>query len=105
MRTTGTQQVRGEAFFPEMILRVRWEWLTFLAVQLVLTIAFLVAVIIHTERMGMNIVKSSNMAELFALQHDYTEEALKIRGISVSVDGKTAAELFREGQEWKMKIH
>ncbi|KAH7316913.1 hypothetical protein B0I35DRAFT_512755 [Stachybotrys elegans] len=104
MRSTGRQQIQGEAFFPVTILRVRWEWLTFLAVQLVLTVVFLVSVIINTERMGVDIVKSSNMAELFALHIGEAEDSVKTGGISSSVDRKTAAELYHGGQGWKLKI-
>lgn len=45
---------------------VRWGWISFIAVQIALTIAFLLGVVVHTAKLDMDVVKSSNLAELFA---------------------------------------
>lgn len=43
---------------------IEWEWLALLAAQIVLTIIFLAIVIVHTSILGVDVVKSSEIASL-----------------------------------------
>ncbi|KAJ4252341.1 hypothetical protein NW762_010939 [Fusarium torreyae] len=75
LRTADAQgSVEGKGFNRETYMFVRWQWLALLAGQVGLTVAFLVAIIIHTARIGVDVVKSSNAAELFALRRIDLEE-------------------------------
>lgn len=58
----------GEALQTEAFVIVRWEWLAFLAAQVGLAIIFLLAIVINTARLGVDVVKSNNLAELFAAE-------------------------------------
>lgn len=67
--------VMGESLTAEAFVVIRWQWLAFLASQIGLTFLFLLIVIIHTAHLNIDIVKSSNIAELFALRRQEREEA------------------------------
>lgn len=66
--------VRGEFFTSETFVTVRWAWLAFLATQIGLTFVFLLIVVVHTARLDVEIVKSSNIAELFAMRGSETAD-------------------------------
>ncbi|KAH7317173.1 hypothetical protein B0I35DRAFT_512942 [Stachybotrys elegans] len=53
-----------EAQVETILITVRWPWLAFLAAQIVLTVAFLAAVIIQASQLGVEVVKSSQAATL-----------------------------------------
>ena len=66
MRQHG-ESVRGEALTTVAFIRVEWAWLAFLAVQIVLSIGFVAAIIAQTASLGVMVVKSSELASLFAV--------------------------------------
>lgn len=49
-----------------MYVNVRWEWLAFLAAELILTGAFILATIIATRALAVPVLKSSALAALLA---------------------------------------
>ncbi|CAI6100061.1 unnamed protein product [Clonostachys chloroleuca] len=99
LRTSGGDRtVHGQAFVQENHIV-----LFLLAIQIGFTIIFLAAVIFHTERLGIDIVKSSNMAELFALQ-DTLEQEAKFVGINPRIDNNATAELTRRNGVWKLDL-
>lgn len=85
--------MRGVIQTSETIVVIRWEWLSLVATQIVLTMAFLLAVIWHTARLNVSIVKTSNMAELLAISKDnHNDNNSSNDGAEVSApagDGRT----------------
>lgn len=66
--------VKGEFLTPETFVTVRWAWLAFLATQIGLTFVFLIVVVVHTAKLDVEVVKSSNIAELFAVRGSETAD-------------------------------
>jgi hypothetical protein len=66
MRDYGEVQ-EGDAWVNELYISIRYEWLAFIAVQVVLTMLFLAIVITQTAYLGVKVVKSSEIATLFAI--------------------------------------
>jgi hypothetical protein len=93
---------------------VRWEWLSFLAAQILLTIVFQIVVIVQTASMSVGIVKSSNMAELFALYGDDDDNTsqkwalaaagLRARGIGTKLNNSVEAKLVPGSHGWNLQI-
>lgn len=76
--------VEGENLVPVTFVRVRWQWLSLLGSQIVLSVAFLVAVIVRTADSGLGVTKSSLLPALFAI--NAAERALiEASGDSVDV--------------------
>ncbi|CAH0050231.1 unnamed protein product [Clonostachys solani] len=106
--------VRGSAYEMQTYIVVRWEWLSFLAAQIFLTIVFQITVIIQTARMSVGIVKSSNMAELFALYGDDDDNSsqkwalaaagLRARGIGTKINNSIEAKLIPGSHGWNLQI-
>lgn len=99
--------ISGEGSNYESFILVRWEWLSLLGCQVILTAIFLISVIIHTARLGVDVVKSANTAELFALGHHgergiATLEHDRSEGITTQVDRATIARLRRSEAGWKL---
>lgn len=67
----------GEALNPVTYITVRYQWLSFIATQVFLTIVFLGIVIVQTWRLGIDVVKSSDVAGLFAFDHSGNDKNLK----------------------------
>ena len=105
MRKKGVTKV-GETYIPEAFVTVRWTWLAFVAAQVGLSILFLVCIACHTARLGVDVVKSSNMSELFALGHvtAHTGLPLEALGIRPLLDPNTAARLRTQDGRWELKI-
>jgi hypothetical protein len=57
----------GTAFIRTTIVVVAWKWLALLAVQIALASAFFVAIVVYTARLGIDTVKTSATAGLFAV--------------------------------------
>lgn len=106
--------IKGEALSPVTIVIVRWEWLSLLAAQVGLSTFFLISVMVVTSKLNIDVVKSSNLAELFAL-HDVKSESPNfvcddnIRGsenggISSKVAKEQQAQLVQENSKWKMRL-
>ncbi|CAG9980524.1 unnamed protein product [Clonostachys byssicola] len=106
--------VRGSAYEMQTYIVVRWEWLSFLATQIFLTVVFQIAVIVQTARMSVGIVKSSNMAELFAFYGDDDDNSsqtwalaaagLRTRGIGTKINNSVEAKLVPGSHGWNLRI-
>ncbi|KAK0725856.1 hypothetical protein B0H67DRAFT_571729 [Lasiosphaeris hirsuta] len=59
--------VAGTVFAPQAFVKIHWEWIAMLAAQLVLTTVFLVLTATATHRARMQVIKSSSLATLCAL--------------------------------------
>lgn len=104
----------GVAYRQQTMVKVRWEWLSLLIIQIGLTLLFVVAVMIQTARLGMDVVKSSNTAELFAFQGMHENGAgsnlaqetdgLKYRGIKTELSPTLSGQLVQGEHGWKLKI-
>lgn len=109
-----TGDVIGRTPVSETFITVRWEWLSFLAAQIALALVFLFAVIFHTAHLDIDIVKSSNISELFASRgvgdiHRQTEESTEtehepLLGIKAKLDKTVQGRLIREGVRWRLDI-
>lgn len=104
-------EVVGKALERETFIKVRWEWLTFLAVQICFTSVFLIVVMVHTARLDVDIVKSSNISELFALGNDnwgksQTDEQkpLNPSGINTKIHKGLRGHLIREDGVWRLDV-
>lgn len=100
--------ISGEGSNYEKFILIRWEWLSLLGAQVILTVMFLISVIIHTARLGVDVVKSANTAELFALgRHGEPGEGTLgkdcTEGITTQVDPTTMARLRRSEAGWKLE--
>jgi hypothetical protein len=51
-------------------VEIRWGWLAFLVVELVVAAGFLAATVVCTQRMGVQVLKSSALATFFAPAED-----------------------------------
>ena len=101
--------VKGKGFNRETYMFVRWQWLALLAGQVSLTVVFVVAIVIHTARIGVDVVKSSNAAELFALQENKSGgtgmmEKSQSWGIRTKVGKASEGILINTGEGWKLQI-
>lgn len=115
MRETGLE-ANGTAFTSITFVEVRWEWLTMVAAQVGLSIAFLLAVVYGTARLGVDVVKSTNMAELFALpavgrqdggndSKSYSmHQDVAYAGIKTEVGKDVGATLRRRREGWVMEL-
>ena len=90
-----------------MIVIIRWPWIALLATQVVLTIAFLIYVIIDTARTDVEIVKSSNAAELLAFETRGLHPNFKDLfggGMEAKIDGSLRGRLVKQGNAWHMDV-
>ncbi|CAI4219268.1 unnamed protein product [Parascedosporium putredinis] len=69
-QTPGANPVSGTAFLPETRISIRWGALTLLILQLIGALVFLVYTAIATQQAGCQVLKSSALATLFALEED-----------------------------------
>lgn len=102
----------GKARIGEPFLVIRWQWLALLVTQVLFTVLFLAYVIINTARLDVEIVKSSNIAELLALNrqrglHHRTtgdQERDLPDGIRPGVEEKVHGRLTRHNGEWGLDL-
>lgn len=109
-----TGEVVGQTPVQETFIVVRWEWLSFLASQLGLTLVFLLAIIIHTASLDIDIVKSSNISELFAnrgmsisdssTSEQEATESTGLIGIKNDLNKTVKGQLLREGLRWRLHV-
>ncbi|KAK0391655.1 hypothetical protein NLU13_1154 [Sarocladium strictum] len=115
MRESGLEK-DGTALTSVTFVQVRWEWLTLVAAQVVLSIVFVLVVIIRTAGLGVDVVKSSNMAELFALSavesmdpRTRVEQGTGHRdfvysGINTEVGKEVGATLTKGSEGWRLVL-
>ncbi|KAI9148362.1 hypothetical protein HJFPF1_12193 [Paramyrothecium foliicola] len=114
MRKTNTaEDVRGQAITTETIVQIRWEWLSILAIQLGLALLFLTIVIFQTAKLEVDVVKSTNTAELFAMEKTTPSYRVTVTGpgaapeqggIATQIKPHEFATLVKEGGAWKLKV-
>ena len=67
----------GIVLATESYVHIRWAWLSFLAIQLALSVSFLLGIMIQTAVWNVKILKGSSTAALLAISADdkaYLEE-------------------------------
>ncbi|KAF6840725.1 hypothetical protein CMUS01_03822 [Colletotrichum musicola] len=107
-----TPTVYGTAWKSETYVKVRWAWLTFLIVQVWLSIVILIMVIGETATAGIDIVKSSTLPSLFAinseakadLEHKFEEgEPLVEKGHRRVVPWGIGGQLHKVDGKWQLR--
>lgn len=104
-----SEKVPGQVLTEKTFVVVRWEWLSFLAAQVGLTIVFLIAVIIYTARLHIDVIKSSNIAELLAIRKsadDLDADGADVLGggIRRDIGDEFLARLQKDGPAWHLEI-
>jgi hypothetical protein len=66
--------ITGTAYAPQTLIRIRWAYISFLAVQLGLTIIVLLFTIVATYRSRMQILKGNSLATMSALSQGVKTE-------------------------------
>ncbi|KAI6778012.1 uncharacterized protein J7T54_007409 [Emericellopsis cladophorae] len=103
-------EVEGQVLQTETFVVVRWAWLAFLAAQMGLTIVFVVAVAMHTARLGVDVVKSNNLSELFAQrgrgrgEEEEEDDEQPLLGIKTQVDKLVQGRLVRTSEAWVLDV-
>jgi len=59
--------VEGSALVKETFVRVRWGWITYMACEILLAAVFLTMTVLYTRRLNIQVLKSSPLATLLAL--------------------------------------
>ncbi|KAF4846065.1 hypothetical protein CGCSCA4_v006524 [Colletotrichum siamense] len=104
--------VEGTAWTKQTYIKVRWEWLTFLAVQVCLSIIILVMIIWETAVADVDIIKSSTLPALFAInseelasiEHRFEEgEPLVEKGHQQVVPHGIGGQLHKTGGKWILR--
>ncbi|KAL2209524.1 hypothetical protein CC79DRAFT_1367709 [Sarocladium strictum] len=100
------EEVQGSALAPVVYIKVNWAWLSFIALQILFTIIFLIAVMIQTARLGVEVVKSSAMATLFAIQNDIALNSQDDprSGLRRDVDKRVTGRLQRNENSWSVVV-
>jgi hypothetical protein len=110
----GVGMFNGVVFTPQTIIKVRWQWLVFLASQMALTWAILAITIKMTYMSGMQDLKDSSIATMCILDADCraalgslnefrdVKKSAKNLMVRMERDGSGAATwLTRLGQDWR----
>ena len=107
-------EVVGKTPIQETFIIVRWEWLSFLAAQLGLTLVSLLAITLHTASLDIDIFKSSNIPELFANRGAGASdqapddvgfgESTGLIEIKNGLDKTVQGQLLREGLRWRLHV-
>ena len=71
--------VSGSAWASETFVSVRWGWIAYMAVEILLATLFLALTVVYTRRLKMHVLKSSPLATLLALND---ETRLTVGGIT-----------------------
>lgn len=94
-----------------LIVVVHWRWLSLLGLQVLLTTVFFVYVVVDTARVGVGVVKSSNMAELMVTKQPGTNtedgpdgKDFGAGGFVSKVDGDLRGRLVRDGAGWHLEV-
>ncbi|KAH6650091.1 hypothetical protein F5144DRAFT_588664 [Chaetomium tenue] len=77
MRVMSSASASGTVFATESYVHIQWAWLTFLAIQVALSVSFLLGIMIQTAVWNVKILKGSSTAALLAIPADekaYLEE-------------------------------
>lgn len=82
--TSSIGPLLGTAWREEVYVNVRWGWLAFLAVELVLAGAFILATIIATRALAVPVLKSSVLAALLAPDKEVQQSMGVVDDITVA---------------------
>ncbi|KIL89207.1 hypothetical protein FAVG1_07601 [Fusarium avenaceum] len=107
-KTDLRNKVRGYAEISQQTIIIRWAWLSLLVTQIVLMILFMIYVIYETSKLGVQVVKGSNIAELKAMGQEISSlesECALVGGISDKVDADLMGRLVRSDGGWKLKVN
>ena len=89
----------GTVLATESYVRIKWAWLSFLAIQIVLCIGFLLGIMLQTAVWNVKILKGSSTAALFAISAD--DKAYLEEREHVTLDSSGGSE---HGPEMKRKL-
>lgn len=102
--------ITGESFDTETYIIVRWSWISFLSIQIGLTLVFVAFAAIDTAQLGVPIIKSSNLGELFALHH-HSESLVRDSnnidqqsGIGQTIHNGTYGRLVNNDNNWHLEL-
>jgi hypothetical protein len=84
----------GTVFATESYVHIQWAWLTFLAIQVALSISFLLGIMIQTAVWDVKILKGSSTAALLAISAN--EKAYLEERENMFLDNDEAAEMSRK---------
>lgn len=107
MQTRQTNnKVKGESANNEVFIVIRWEWITLLVIQIGVSVIFLIWVAIDTYLLGVPVLKSSNLGELFALQRPgYSPIAQGEKtGFGHGIEKGIQGRLVREQDSWHLDV-
>ncbi len=62
--------VLGSAWTVQSFVQVRWGWVVYMAMEILLAAAFLVMTVLYTRRLKIRVLKSSLLATLLALDNE-----------------------------------
>ncbi|KAG9254862.1 uncharacterized protein F5Z01DRAFT_654991 [Emericellopsis atlantica] len=107
--------IEGDVLQTETFVVVRWPWLSALAAQIGLSIVFVVSVAVHTARLGVAVVRSNNLAELFAQDNSRSSREEQddgvpgggtafSTGIKTQVDEAVRGRLVRDNEAWILQM-
>lgn len=65
-----TTLVQGLVYRDETYILIRWGWLTFLALEILLAHAFLIVTILWTRRSGTPVLKTSSLGAMLILSDE-----------------------------------
>ncbi|KAM0233074.1 hypothetical protein ACHAP5_010541 [Fusarium lateritium] len=99
--------VDGVSLRKEVYVKVRWEWLALLSVQVWLSVLLLVCIIVETAKARVEVIKGSTVQVLFAISAEdkarmsYTTDGSNTSGQNDSC--QTPIELCKVGSKWILK--
>ncbi|KAH6845314.1 hypothetical protein B0I37DRAFT_312822 [Chaetomium sp. MPI-CAGE-AT-0009] len=112
MRAMSSASASGTVFATESYVHIQWAWLTFLAIQVALSVSFLLGIMIQTAVWNVKILKGSSTAVLLAISADekaYLEERENLffdsdEGAEMSRKLKSITYRFRPGERgWSLE--
>ncbi len=80
--------VGGWAWAPETFVQVRWGWIFYMAFEILAAAMFLVLTVQYTQRLKIQVLKSSPLATLLALNDDTRSV---VGGITTAAHARTQA--------------
>ncbi|KAK4043715.1 hypothetical protein C8A01DRAFT_32244 [Parachaetomium inaequale] len=94
MRAMSSASASGTVLSTETYVHIRWAWLTFLAIQIVLSVSFLVGIMVQTAVWNVKILKGSSTAALLAISAD--DKAYLEERENLFLDGGPESEMARK---------
>ncbi|KAK4213820.1 hypothetical protein QBC37DRAFT_482760 [Rhypophila decipiens] len=76
--------ISGTAWVSTTVVEVRWAWLSFLAVEIVLVAVFLIWTVIETNKMGVKVWKNSTLATMLTLDEESRRAVVNQMGAATS---------------------